>query len=135
VTDEIARLIELEHWRRRRAARLSGRGVRSKAGLGGEGHRVEPTVNEPDVILAVDSHTGDRTQNPMIGQWFRPEPIDFKNGRRAAGAPLRRHTREARAAEGERGEQRNKKDPRSSWSHAIVCASGISSGVSILPTT
>ena len=34
-------------------------------------------MDDPDVILAVDGHAGDRSQNPVIGQRLRPERIDL----------------------------------------------------------
>jgi hypothetical protein len=42
-------------------------------------------MNDPDVILRVDGDAGDRSEEPVVRQRFRPERIDLERRRRLRG--------------------------------------------------
>src|SRR6266536_2567415 len=49
-----------------------------RADLRARRHRVVAPVHDPDVILCVDGHARDGSEQPVIGERFRPQRIDLE---------------------------------------------------------
>src|SRR5207247_9301287 len=76
--DEVTRSIELEHLRRRKAARARPRLQRRS--LLARLQRLDAAMDDPDVILRVGGDTRDRSEDPMFRdrKRLRPERIDLE---------------------------------------------------------
>jgi hypothetical protein len=75
--EQVPRRIELEHLRRREAARALGRlQLRS---LFVPLKRVHTTMRDPNVVLCVNGDAVDRPENPHFRQWLGPQPIHFES--------------------------------------------------------
>ena len=81
--DHLAVLIELDHDGRGLAAGAHRRLLLLVELFLGQGLR---QVGDPDVVLAVDEHAGDRAHDPVIGELLRPGGIDRES--RYAGGNL-----------------------------------------------
>src|ERR1700677_94488 len=75
-TEEVSFLVELEHWRRGHTA-LGGWGIRR----GPDFHLLERVraMNDPYVIVSIDGHPCDVSQNPMIRERLRPHRVNFES--------------------------------------------------------
>src|SRR6266849_4794284 len=76
MTQQVARLIELEDRRRGFAAFALGR-VLLRPTLGPI-ERGAAAVNNPHVVLRIDRHADRRAEQPVVRQWLGPQGIDFK---------------------------------------------------------
>jgi hypothetical protein len=74
--DDVTRLIEHQHRWRRHAA--FGARRRQRRALLVVGQRARP-LEHPDIVLRIDRHAADLTQDPIVGQRFWPERIDTKH--------------------------------------------------------
>ena len=71
----LAVLVELDDRRRRLAAGAHRRGLLLVELLFGEGLG---QVGDPDVVLGVDEHAGDRAQDPVVRELLRPGRVDLE---------------------------------------------------------
>ncbi len=72
--DDFPVLVELQNLRSEDTAVAPGRG---RHGVQFVGARVRTTIDDPDVIVAVDVHVDDLLHAPFVRQRLRPEGIDF----------------------------------------------------------
>src|SRR5580765_5226903 len=102
--EERAGRIELEDLRRGEAARARPRFERRSFFVGLQ--RVDAAVHDPDVILGIDRHAGDRAENPgfLLRERFGPERIHDERRRR--GLRLRGERDERGWAQARRGQER-----------------------------
>ena len=84
VADQIARLIELEHGRRGRAALRDRR--RIGVACTSPGFERAGAMNDPDVILRIDRYADRLAEDPMIGQRLRPQRVHFESRRLSPAA-------------------------------------------------
>ena len=48
------------------------------------GFKGADAMNDPDMILSVSGNADALAEDPVVGQWFRPERIHFEAGRHNA---------------------------------------------------
>jgi hypothetical protein len=86
-------------------------------------------MDDPDVILCVHRYANRHTQQPMIGQWFRPHGIDFKSRRLHAGRLRGNLAINQQGSDTKRDQQAHSDDPQvQSASHSSpppVCISKV----------
>ena len=80
--NDIAFLIELDHGRRRDAARRLCRLLRCGGFEAGQAAR---PLDDPDMILLIDSNACDLSEGPVVGQGLWPIGVDFKLRRIGGG--------------------------------------------------